>query len=87
MNPTNSPCPCRNWARIFDGVEDKGTDHHPKCPLVDESLIDVWRVEYDGEHYFCDQEPDPSELNPEEVVTKERMHKELFDRLDEFTGF
>jgi hypothetical protein len=83
----DSPCACQNWARLFDGIHDKETNHHPNCPRVDDSLIDVWRVEYDGDHYFCDHEPDASEMHPEEVVTKERMHKELFDRLLEFTGF
>ena len=81
------PCDCRTWARIYDGIHDKGTNHHPRCPRVDDSLIDVWRVEYDGAHYYETSEPDRAEMHPEEVVTKERMHRELFDRLPEFTGF
>lgn len=81
------PCECRVWARLFDGVHDKGTNHHPNCPRVDDSLIDVWRVEYDGRHYYTTEEPDAADLCEEEVVTKERMHKEIFDRLPDFDGF
>lgn len=77
-------CECRNWARLNDGVEDKGTDHHPRCPRVDDSLIDVWRVSYDGESYVIDREPDN---NPQETVTRERMHREIYDNLPEFNGF
>lgn len=81
------PCDCRTWARIYDGIHDKGTNHHPRCQRVDDSLIDVWRVEYDGAHYYETSEPDRAEMHPEEVLTKERMHRELFDRLPEFAGF
>ena len=81
------PCDCMTWARTFDGVFDKSTNHHPRCPRVDETLIDVWRVEYDGAYYFSDHEPDRADMHPEEMITKQRMHRELFDRLPEFAGF
>lgn len=81
------PCDCRTWARTFDGTYDKGTNHHPRCPHVDDSLIDVWKIGYDGDYYFESSEPDYNDLHPDSTVTKERMHKELFDRLPEFSGF
>ena len=83
------PCECRQWARIYDGVEDKGTDHHPRCPHVDDSLIDVWRVTYDFASYVVDYDVEKFGEGIEEdaTVTKERMHRELFDRMPEFAGF
>lgn len=79
------PCECKGWARLFDGIHDKGTKHHPNCPRVDNSLIDVWRVSYDGESYVTDIEPD--DLPTCEKVTKEKMHRELYENLPEHVGF
>lgn len=78
-------CECKNWARLFDGIHDKGTEHHPNCPRVDDSLIDVWRVSYDGSSYVTDIEPD--DLPACEKVTKEKMHREIYDQLPEHVGF
>jgi len=50
--------------------------------VTDEELIDVWRVSYDGASYVLDAPP----LAPhhEEIVTKEKMHREVYEQLPEF---
>ena len=65
------------------------TNHHPNCPHVNDSLIDIWKVEYDGESYYTNIKPDPSEFEEGEIVTKEQkqMHREVYDHLPEFQGF
>jgi hypothetical protein len=72
-----------NWARI-DGLL---TNHHPNCPHYNDSLIDVWRVSYEGSSYVVDREPTPDQLGEGEIVTKEKMHREIFENLPEFMGF
>jgi hypothetical protein len=52
---------------------------------VDASLIDVWRVSYDGASYVRDSEP--LEHHHEETVTREKMHREIYEQLPEFQGF
>lgn len=78
-------CACETWART-DG---KLTNHHPNCPRYNDSLIDVWRVAYDGTSYVTDHEPtiEAEEISGVETVTKERMHRELYENLPDFTGF
>jgi len=71
------------WCRT-DGSK---TDHHPRCEYVDASLIDVWRVTFDGAFYFQDTEPTPDQLAHGEIVTKEKMHREIYENLPEFAGF
>lgn len=61
------------------------THHHPRCEHVDASLIDVWRVSYDGASYVVDREP--LATHHEETVTREKMHREIYDQLQEFKGF
>lgn len=75
------------WARIYDGTHDKGTNHHPNCPKVDESLIDVWHIECEHGSYYLDYEPRPEDLEDDQIAVKGRMHRELYDRLPEFSGF
>jgi hypothetical protein len=58
-----------------------------RCPHYNDSLIDVWKVSYDGQSYYTDREPSTDELEDGETVTKEKMHKEVFDQLPEFEGF
>lgn len=81
------PCPhgCLNWCRTDGSM----TDHHPRCEYVDESLIDVWKVSYDGRHYYTDRDPadEPEVLCGDEVITKERMHREIYENLPDFAGF
>ena len=77
------PCPnnCLMWCRT-DGSK---TNHHPRCQHVDASLIDVWRVSYDGASYVLAARPLPT--HHEETVTREKMHREIYENLPEFGGF
>jgi len=59
--------------------------NHPKCELVAASLIDVWRVSYDGASYVIDAPP--LATHHEETVTQEKMHREIYEQLPEFQGF
>lgn len=79
------PCPhnCLNWCRADGSM----TNHHPSCEYVDESLIDVWRVSFDGASYVTDREPTDEETSEGETVTRERMHREIYEQLPEFNGF
>lgn len=71
------------------------TNHHPNCEHVDASLIDVWRVSIDGAGYTTDSEANADEAvalyaeDPDSVptITKERMHREIYEQLPEFEGF
>lgn len=80
------PCPnnCLTWCRECNPREPQ-TNHHPRCEYVDASLIDVWRVSYDGASYVVDQEP--LATHHEETVTREKMHREIYEQLPEFNGF
>ena len=87
------PCPnnCLNWCRT-DGSK---TNHHPNCEHVDASLIDVWRVSSGGSSYVTHDEADAKEASicytDDEhwpvTVTKEKMHREIYEQLPEFEGF
>ena len=61
-----------------------GVDHY------NDSLIDVWKVTYEGSSFYTDNE---DSLDPEEIkefqytVTKEKMHREVYENLPEFQGF
>lgn len=71
------------------------TNHHPRCEYVDESLIDVWRVTIspgDKGGCICGSEAELLEMagnDPAEpmTITKERMHREIFENLPDFAGF
>ena len=77
-----SECKCVNWARadIYPL-----TDHHHNCEHFNDSLIDVWKIEYEGQSCYCDTEPEPMEEG--ETVTQEKMHREIYENLPEFEGF
>lgn len=90
------PCPnhCERWCRFDIAVENGAiramTYHHPRCEHVDASLIDVWRVVVDGQTLILDDEEDAemeAEMSAGAVVTKDRMHREIFEALPEFAGF
>lgn len=51
------------------------------------TLIDVWKIEYEGEYYFAHIEPNPDDLEGVEVITKMKMDKEQYNHLPEFSGF
>lgn len=78
------PCPCTSWARDGSGPL---TNHHRRCDHYNDSLIDVWRCEIDGRYCYVDNEPDASACDEGVTVTRERMHREVFDNLPEFDGF
>jgi hypothetical protein len=52
-----------------------------------DSLVDVWKVSYDGEFYYTDKEPDSSEFEDDETVEKTKMHWKVYNQLPEFEGF
>jgi len=87
---------CQNWARengnYYPGVKGKDihfviTDHHIGCPHYNDSLIDVWKISFEGQSYYSDKPPISEELENGETVTQEKMHKEVFEQLPEFEGF
>lgn len=71
------------------------TNHHPKCEHVDASLIDVWRVNVPGESggLIVDSEAAAIDAARDETgeepleITKEKMHREIYENLPEFGGF
>lgn len=80
-----------NWARTdisFKEIKSVYiTNHHPNCQYVNDSLIDVWRISFCGSNYVLDREPTKEEIESGEIVTKEKMHQEIYDHLEEFDGF
>lgn len=80
------PCNCINWARV-ETITGPLPNHHPRCLHYNDSLIDVWRVSYDGGGYVTDTEPNPDDLENGETVTREKMHRECYEQLQEFAGF
>jgi len=63
------------------------TDHHVDCPHYNDSLIDVWKVEHDGESFYTNEKPCIEDFENGEVITQEKMHKEVLEQLPEFNGF
>lgn len=85
-----SLCECVNWARAVNLKY--LTNHHPNCPHYNDSLMDVWKVTVDGVSCYVDNEQDARETAGDEqrddiTVTKEKMHREVFEHLPEFEGF
>lgn len=88
-------CQCSNWCRAdlspYKGRSKDGlpliTDHHPNCEHYNDSLIDVWKVEWEGDFYVTDKQPDEDDFEDGEIVTKQKMHREVYDQLPEFEGF
>lgn len=86
---------CQNWERLnyeYRFFRNKGipliTEHHPNCPHYNDSLIDVWKVTVDGVSCYVANEQDALDSKGDNgIITKERMHKEIFDNLPEFEGF
>lgn len=72
-----------NWART-DGRQ---TNHHPNCPHYNDSLMDVWKVTVDGVSCYTDNEQDALDTVGDGTITRERMHREVFEQLPEFEGF
>lgn len=80
---TEQMCKCVQWARLGGPL----TDHHPNCEHFNDSLITVWKVSHDRSHCYMDFKPDAEDFKDDEVITEEKMHRELFERLPEFNGF
>lgn len=85
-----SLCECVNWARSVDLKY--LTNHHPNCPHYNDSLIDVWKMTVNGVSAYMDNEQDvidccQDEFEDETTITKEKMHREVFEHLPEFEGF
>lgn len=87
-------CDCKNWCRtdlkFKDGKLLPCTKHHPRCVHVDDSLIDVWKVDDGTTHYFDEDEAtarQEAESGENVTITKVKMHREIYDLLPEFSGF
>lgn len=88
-------CECQHWCRDGRGVIRIGdkylaSNHHPNCPHYNDSLIDVWRVSDGSSTCYVDNEQDARDSVGDEegmTVTKEKMHREIFENLPEFEGF
>lgn len=88
------PCPnhCWSWCRAVP--RDAMTNHHPNCEFVDASLIEVWSVHPPGEQFGCitDSEKLAREMAAEDPhapleVVAVKMHREIYENLEEFGGF
>lgn len=94
-------CECENWARTLDPYKIKTrtgiplvTNHHENCPHYNDTLMDVWRVSDGFSSSYTDNEQDAkdtlgyeSEGDDSYTLTKEKMHREVFENLPEFGGF
>lgn len=90
---------CQNWARgvneetryaklkSMDGIP-LLPNHHPNCQHYNDSLMDVWKVTvgdvscYQAHEDFCNS-PIISAAATEQI----KMHREVFENLQEFDGF
>ena len=84
-------CECVHWCRANVNLKYL-TNHHENCPHYNDSLMDVWKVTMDGISCYVDNEQDARETAGDEqrddiTVTKEKMHREVFEHLPEFEGF
>lgn len=81
-------CECISWCRASITPF---TDHHPNCSKFNDSLIDVWKIEHVFMCDFCytDNINDLLEYksDPDIKITQEKLHKEIYDNMDEFQGF
>lgn len=89
---------CQSWPRVqvpykiaLDGLP-LVTNHHPNCPYYNDSLMDVWKVTDGSATFFTDDEQDAkAESGAEDgycaTITREKMHREIFENLPEFEGF
>lgn len=87
-------CECISWCRIhndYTGYSKDGimlvTDHHENCKHYNDSLIEVYKVEYDGEYFYDTVCPDENELEEGTTIKKVNIHKEIYEQLPEFSGF
>lgn len=90
------PCPhnCHLWVRGIT-LEKAMTLHHPNCEHANATLIDVWRVTIDpGDKggCICGSEAEAREMAGDDpaapmTITKEKMHREIFENLPDFAGF
>lgn len=89
-------CECVHWCR--ENVNLKYlTNHHENCPHYNDSLMDVWKVSFGRSHCYVENEQDARETAGDEgqeigvdgviEITKEKMHREVFEHLPEFEGF
>lgn len=98
----SKPCECVNWGMAIPPQKYRGlkmalglpaiTNHHENCPHYNDSLIDVWKVAVDGVSCYVDNEQDARDTAVDShrvdiVITKERMHREVFEHLPEFERF
>ena len=90
-------CECLNWPRGITPEKWYGrsvhgvpllANHHPNCQHYNDSLIDVWKVTVDERSCYVDNEQGALDtVGDSGLVSKEKMHKEVFEHLPEFEGF
>lgn len=83
-------CECVSWEREINLKY--LTNHHPHCRHYNDSLMDVWKVSDGTTSFYTDNEQDAAAESGVEdgypaVITKEKMHREVFEHLPEFDGF
>lgn len=91
------PCPnrCLDWCRT-DSPRGPKPNHHPNCEHYNASLIDVWFVNIQGTGYVTDSlagaKKELSRLIDDDHecgarIDKQKMHREVYEQLEEFGGF
>lgn len=86
MKTQTEPCRCDQIARVIN--RNYITNHHENCPHYNDSLMDVWKVTVGRMYCIMDNEQDARDTAGDDgVVTKEKMHREVFDNLPVFVGF
>lgn len=79
-------CECAYWART-DGFI---TTHHPNCSHYQDGIIDIWRITANNKSCYTDKEEDIIEIknnDPTVIIIKEKMHREVYEKMPEFDGF
>lgn len=69
----------------YDGPVETLSGAGSKVNISDK--IPVWKVSFEGNHYYTDILPDFSELECGEIVTEEEMSRADYENLPEFLGF
>ena len=84
-------CDCITWCRDkpeYSGRSKNGlplyTTHHPRCDHYNDSLIQVFKIEYEGQSCYTTEKP---EVEDGEIVTETTIHREIYDQLQDFEGF
>lgn len=79
-------CECQNWPRNIN--LEYLTNHHPNCSHYNDSLIDIWKVTSDDRTFYVESQQEACDYDDgTAIITKEKIHQEVFNNLPEFEGF